>query len=262
MANADAGGSVQKGKFYCETVTILVENTLHRIPRNHLTEWSQAFRDMFELPQAPDAEGVSDALPINLPGCTNFEFESLLEILLTPGHLSPLELSQEQWIAGLKLSTMWDMRKIRILCIEELSSSNLTHIEMVKLGRQYKVTTWIIEGCTALVADADSLNLEGLSTLGWETAARVAWISREFAMAALSGHRTAAGIGAIPPAIWRCGNCSTTGNFQSGYCFGCRNHTSSISVRYGVRGGHHGEWRWSSRSCPSGTQANSDILSE
>jgi hypothetical protein len=40
---------------------------------------------MFELPQAPDAEGVSDALPINLPGCTNFEFESLLEILLTPG---------------------------------------------------------------------------------------------------------------------------------------------------------------------------------
>jgi hypothetical protein len=100
----------------------------------------------------------------------------------------------------------------------------------VKLGRLYKVPDWIIAGCTALVADAGNLNLEALSTLGWETAARVAWISREYAMAGLSGHRTAAGIGAIPPAIWRCGNCSATGNFQSGYCFGCRNHTSSISV--------------------------------
>jgi hypothetical protein len=175
---------------------------------------------------------------------------------------------------------MWDMRKvrimvlgpgpriansppkIRILCIEELSSSKLTHIEMVKLGRQYKVTTWIIEGCTALVADADSLNLEGLSTLGWETAARVAWISREFAMAALSGHRTAAGIGAIPPAIWRCGNCSTTGNFQSGYCFGCRNHTSSISVDMASVVVTTANGAGVVAPVPSGTQANSDILSE
>lgn len=48
---------------------------------------------MFELPQTPDAEGVSDEHPINLPGCTTYEFESLLEILLTPGYASWYQLS-------------------------------------------------------------------------------------------------------------------------------------------------------------------------
>ncbi|KAJ3536805.1 hypothetical protein NMY22_g5869 [Coprinellus aureogranulatus] len=242
---------VRKGKFYYEMVTIQVEKSLHCVPRHHLTEWSQVFRDMFDLPLTPDAEGVSDERPIVLPGCTNFEFESLLEILLTPGydpskelrsntdprsrrHLSPLHLEKEQWIAGLKLSTMWDMQKasirIRSLCIRELSSSALTPLDKVDLGRSYKVAAWVIEGCTALVEDADNLNLDSLSALGWETAARICWISREYTIATLSSQREAKGIGSIPPTIWICGKCNATGNFQSGYCFGCRSHTPSISV--------------------------------
>ncbi|KAJ3531500.1 hypothetical protein NMY22_g8127 [Coprinellus aureogranulatus] len=209
---------LRKGKFYYEMVTIQVEKSLHSVPRHHLTEWSQVFRDMFDLPLTPDAEGVSDERPIVLPGCTNFEFESLLEILLTPGHLSPLHLEKEQWIAGLKLSTM------------ELSSSALTPLDKVDLGRSYKVAAWVIEGCTALVEDADNLNLDSLSALGWETAARICWISREYTIATLSSQREAKGIGSIPPTIWICGKCNATGNFQSGYCFGCRSHTPSISV--------------------------------
>lgn len=89
---------------------------------------------------------------------------------------------------------------------------------------------WVVDGCTLLVEDADNLTLESLSTLGWETAAKISWISREYTMVSMASQRLVTGMGSIPPVIWRCGDCNTTGNFQTGYCFGCRKHTSSISV--------------------------------
>lgn len=273
----------QRGKFYYDTVVFQVEDKLHRIPRIHLTKYSQVFKDMFELPPTPSSEageggikqvvieGTTDEHPIVLPGCTNEEFESLLEVLLTPGHLAPLELDTNRWIAALKLSTMWDMPLIRALSIKSLSSlpEPLRALQKVQLGLQFKIREWVIEGCTALIlpslappassADLDSvaspssaatsepLSLSVLAShLGWETAARIAWISRSAALSLLHSptsqlHSTVFNspqarrgkTALIPPQIWRCGNCTLSGNFQSGYCFGCRNHTSVVSVDLG-----------------------------
>lgn len=62
-----------------------MEETIHRVPKYHLETWSTMFKDMFALPQGPNAEGSSEENPIVLTGCTNLEFESLMDVLLTPG---------------------------------------------------------------------------------------------------------------------------------------------------------------------------------
>lgn len=66
-----------------------VEGTVHRVPRHGLEECSSVFRDMFSLPQANEPapgtrsskEGDADGNPIRLVGCTNEEFESLIDVM-------------------------------------------------------------------------------------------------------------------------------------------------------------------------------------
>lgn len=67
---------------------------MHRVPRHGLEECSSVFRDMFSLPQAIapvsdesgaekqiPKEGEDDENPIKLVGCTNEEFESLIDVM-------------------------------------------------------------------------------------------------------------------------------------------------------------------------------------
>ena len=53
-------------------------------------------------------------------------------------------------------------------------------------------------------------------------------------MVALGSTKVVRGMASVPPSTWRCGTCSETGKFQSGYCFGCRSHTGSITVDVAV----------------------------
>lgn len=119
--------------------------------------------------------------------------------------------------------------QVRSLCINEISLLEPSAVDKVKLGTLYKVSSWVVEGCTSLVDDSENLALETLAQLGWETAAKIAWISRQAALA-LPSPKKLAGIGSIPPQVWRCGCCSATGNFQSAYCFACRTHASNLTV--------------------------------
>ncbi|TEB18451.1 hypothetical protein FA13DRAFT_1745773 [Coprinellus micaceus] len=131
--------------FY-DVVTLKVENKLYRVPRHHLETWSQVFR----------RHGTSEDNPIVLSGCTSKEFENLMEVILTPTLIEPVILSKEGWVAVLKLSTMWDMPKVRKLAIEKLSS----------FGRTYKVRRWFLSGCQSLVEDRDpNSGLDSLALL-------------------------------------------------------------------------------------------------
>jgi hypothetical protein len=107
------------------------ENTLHSVPRYYLEEHSQFFKDMFSLPQGVDGEGKTEQNPITLSGCTNAEFESILEEILPrsvdvlipeepcrltqPSRVNPRDRGalrshgKERWEGVLKLATMWEM---------------------------------------------------------------------------------------------------------------------------------------------------------
>ncbi|KAJ2932364.1 hypothetical protein H1R20_g4682, partial [Candolleomyces eurysporus] len=165
---------------------------------------------MFQLPQGSEAEGTSEENPILLPGCSNAEFESLMMLLTTSTTLTPLELSKEEWIAILKLATMWDI---------------LNKLEKFKLGRMYKVESWFTDGCGLLIDDFQDTSLEDIAAaLGWETAAKIA-------SAAWKQSLPKDGIILVPSNCWLCRECH--GGLQQAYnasnqiyCVGCGRYTS------------------------------------
>lgn len=54
--------------------------------------------------------------------------------------------STEVWESALKLSTKWRLLDVRNYAIETMSTLNLSHAEMVRYGREYKVSDWLIKG--------------------------------------------------------------------------------------------------------------------
>ncbi|KAF6747563.1 hypothetical protein DFP72DRAFT_919645 [Ephemerocybe angulata] len=221
----------RRGKFYHQLVTFEIEGVLHRISKEGLVRWSQFFRDMFEIPQAPgQREGDSDEKPIRLCGCTNVEFESLLEVLFPQELKCPPSLTKEEWIGVLKLSRLWDMPKVAAMAVNDLSLFPLSPAEKVTLGKAHGVPTWLREGYQALVSDITNskTTLSELQDLGLETAFRVLRIRDEIYP------RSAMAIGvtytASTPNIF-CSRC-----YQRGYtirpatipgnCGSCRNTTA------------------------------------
>ncbi|KAF6759571.1 hypothetical protein DFP72DRAFT_885469 [Ephemerocybe angulata] len=178
--------------FYDDTpVTLQVENTLYRIPKRILVEHSQIFKDMFELPppEGPSAvsEGSCEENPIVLPGCTNAEFEVLLELLIAPHSLQTgyhISIGTGPWISILKLATMWEMSQVRKRAIAELSERGrydepVGSVKRVQLGRAYGVKRWLLRGYVDLVNTKPLPGIDELaSELGWETAARLTAIVR------------------------------------------------------------------------------------
>ncbi|KAF6742609.1 hypothetical protein DFP72DRAFT_860321 [Ephemerocybe angulata] len=108
-------------------------------------------------------------MSIRLCGCTNEEFESLLEVLY-PEKLGSLpDLMKEQWTGALKLSRLWIMAEAAAVAIEKLSSLGLTPTEKIKLGKTHEVPKWLEEGYTTLVSDISIASKDEMAPLGWET---------------------------------------------------------------------------------------------
>ncbi|KAJ3529416.1 hypothetical protein NMY22_g9004 [Coprinellus aureogranulatus] len=179
-----------------DIVVVQVESTQHRIGKAHLVRWSQMFRDMFTLPQGPDTEGSSESNPIVLSGCRNADFEAFLDLIVTPRSLAR-NITQSQWEAILRLATIWDMpqvstpfvqrshssqgpchiHQLRSMAIISLSHSNLSAYCKIRLGKTYKVASWLMEGYTNLGRGTYD-NLDDLAAqLDWETAARIAHVA-------------------------------------------------------------------------------------
>ncbi|KAJ3544716.1 hypothetical protein NMY22_g2678 [Coprinellus aureogranulatus] len=189
---------VSKGRGFeiDDIVVVQVESTLHRVAKAHLVRWSQMFRDMFALPQGPESEGSSESNPIVLSGCKNADFEAFLDLIVTPRSLAR-NLTQCQWEAILRLATIWDMPQVSTLFVERshpsqelchihqlrsmatisLSHSNLSAYCKIRLGKTYKVASWLMEGYTNLGRGTYD-NLDDLAAqLDWETAARIAHVA-------------------------------------------------------------------------------------
>jgi len=114
-----------------------VENVLHRLPKNRLEMFSDVFKNM--LSETLSAEPTLDDgtaekasyedIPVVIENCTNFEFESLLDVIypscVTICHVQGQllinfrrsipypRLTKEQLLGALKVATMWKMKGAR-----------------------------------------------------------------------------------------------------------------------------------------------------
>ncbi|KIO04211.1 hypothetical protein M404DRAFT_556551, partial [Pisolithus tinctorius Marx 270] len=144
-------------ELYMETLVLLVENCLFKVPRKPLEEESVVFRDMFRLPQPKNEmiEGRDDTRPVVLHGISKDEFECLLKALLCRQHGQNKGLVlhfTSQWISVLKLSTMWECTSLRTAAISWLGSSSATlgDVEKVALAMQYDIKGWLLPSLLAL----------------------------------------------------------------------------------------------------------------
>jgi len=173
-------------KFYWDNIVFKVEDDLFCVPRSEFVQSSEVFADMFLLPSGPagHSEGQDKEHPIVLEGYKKDEFMCLLKVMyptagsLISGPKLNLCLEKEEWVSVLKLSTIWNMTKVRNYAIHRLSTDiALSPVEKILLARAHKVAGWLEEGVTNLASGDPSLTLEDVAALGWETAARILWIN-------------------------------------------------------------------------------------
>ncbi|TEB24871.1 hypothetical protein FA13DRAFT_1738881 [Coprinellus micaceus] len=122
---------------------------------------------MYLVGDSRSGEGASENQPIVLEGYKAQDLESLLTILYpTTADVSSgnFKLTKDQWIGVLRLATPWEMQEIRHLAITTLSSDSfsLPATEKVKLAREHKVASWLIEGLTSLACGTPELSIDAL----------------------------------------------------------------------------------------------------
>ncbi|KAF6760920.1 hypothetical protein DFP72DRAFT_881796 [Ephemerocybe angulata] len=183
LAATTSAGRVEE--FYWDNVVFKVENSLFKVPRDRFIAQSEVFAGMFGY---ESGEGRSDKNPIVLEGYKVDDFNALLKAIYPPtlelnggaSHLTKAEMK-----SVLKLSTAWEMRKIREYAILHLSGSpvgffQLDPSEKIILAREHRVSKWFIEGITSLVKDDPNLSLDDLEAcVGLRTAYRIVGIKLE-----------------------------------------------------------------------------------
>ncbi|KAH6908505.1 hypothetical protein BKA70DRAFT_1280038 [Coprinopsis sp. MPI-PUGE-AT-0042] len=188
--------------YYLQNVIIDVEGCLYSIPKQALMSQSPVFEGMFAGDNDGAGEGATDEKPIVLEGYKSNDFECLLKVMLP----QPLErslpvLTKGQWVGVLKLSTVWQIDRIREIAIDQVSMIDLSPIEKVLLAREYRVLKWFSEGIATLASDFSQYQIKDVANaLGWETTALILSVRDRAKPKLLEGKDLLSG--------WICGSCN------------------------------------------------------
>ncbi|KAJ2924442.1 hypothetical protein H1R20_g12645, partial [Candolleomyces eurysporus] len=161
-----------------------VEETIFEVPQYRFTEYSEVFADMFHMPQgagdAEDVEGRRRDRPIVLEGYKAADFAAIVKVLYpAPKDMiaGSYNLTKDEWVGVLDLSTRWQMKMTREHAIVKLSDLSLSPFEKVTLARAHKVVKWLKEGLNEIVTQEEALKPDELKAhVGLETAFRLMWI--------------------------------------------------------------------------------------
>ncbi|KAJ8076672.1 hypothetical protein AAF712_000306 [Marasmius tenuissimus] len=227
--------------YYIETLVFQVEDTVFRIPTRYLCEKSEILRAASEI-SATSSEGSSDTNPIKLPlpdDGNAGDFASFARVIyaLTVDLPLPTDLSKDQWISVLKLSTCWMLDEVRQHAITNISriSPASSFKDKVLLGRRYKVKDWVLEGFTGISSPSNPLlPLNELESLGEGTAIRLLY--------ARQSHDSTCSKTQADVDRHHSRYCSSrSSNVSSGYCnycgnFSCQNCGRLVSAHLTTRG--------------------------
>ncbi|KAF9809200.1 hypothetical protein IEO21_07500 [Rhodonia placenta] len=181
--------------FYLENIFLRVEDTLYKVPKAHLENGSELFRQMFTLPVSEGcaADGTSDGTPLYLEGVAKTDFAAFLKAMFPRYALTSLEedlfLAVDEWVAVLKLSEMWGFTDLRKVAIKRLSNMRLDPVFKVSLAMTYHIPRWFIPGLVGIARRESSLEPKEAELLGWDCALKIAEVRGSFPPAARCGCR-------------------------------------------------------------------------
>ncbi|KZP24179.1 hypothetical protein FIBSPDRAFT_674445, partial [Athelia psychrophila] len=100
------------------------------------------------------------------------DFDDFLAILYPTDFRRPPKKTTSQWTSILHLSAKWDFENIKLLAIDNLTTS-ADPVDKIVLGRRYVITEWLAGAYEAVCTRADPLTLEEGMKLGVEDTVRI-----------------------------------------------------------------------------------------
>ncbi|KAF9256689.1 hypothetical protein L218DRAFT_827212, partial [Marasmius fiardii PR-910] len=160
-----------------------VEGELFKVPKRPFIENPNSpFSNMFSLllpgnlntDTAIEGEGTSEENPIILEQVQKVEFERFLTVLLLNPPFRATNLFEnmtiEEWISLLKLSTRWNFVALRKLATHYLSvKKGFTNIDRIVLAREYGVDFWFVEGILKSASSDTEISHFDAARLGLQT---------------------------------------------------------------------------------------------
>lgn len=86
-----------------------------------------------------------------------------LVVLISLSH-GEVDLSVEDWVSVVRLSTMWYMLELRARAVSRVY--DLSPTRKIGLGRELKVSTWFIRGCVDFVTREQAFTDEEVLAIG------------------------------------------------------------------------------------------------
>lgn len=174
------------------------------MPKAHLENGSELFRQMFTLPvsEGCSADGASDGTPLYLEGVAKTNFAAFLKAMFPRYALTSLEedllsetyrprrfplresLAVDEWVAVLRLCEMWGFTDLRKVAIKRLSVMRLDPVFKVSLAMTYHIPRWFIPGLVGIARRESSLEPKEAELLGWDCALKIAEVRGSFPPAA------------------------------------------------------------------------------
>ncbi|KAF8632455.1 hypothetical protein AX15_001888 [Amanita polypyramis BW_CC] len=139
---------------------------------------SQVFRYMFSLPvpESVEADGSSDKQPLTLDGIQKRDFIPLLRCLYPSQFQSTsnLAFSLEEWESVLKLSTLYEMAKVKAFSVEKMTPLLIeSPTRQIYLSKTYDIKEWLALGVVRLANRTRPIDEEDVKIVGISDALKV-----------------------------------------------------------------------------------------
>ncbi|KAH6907076.1 hypothetical protein BKA70DRAFT_383991 [Coprinopsis sp. MPI-PUGE-AT-0042] len=166
--------------YFWDFIRFKVEGFCFQLPKARFISDSDVFAVEHGIPLSPsgiDDDGAEKAIELDVDLT---EFEDFLKAFLPgchPHHHSQVDLSIDEWLSVLKLSSKWHFNSLRNDAIIKLTAFPMTPIQRVLLARQYSIPSWLIEGYVKILANMGPslyhpqfISQDDAEDLGWEVA--------------------------------------------------------------------------------------------
>ncbi|KAI0691210.1 hypothetical protein C8T65DRAFT_745542 [Cerioporus squamosus] len=162
---------VRDEEFYETLVVFKVDAVAFRISRKVMEQGSPAFCRTYFPPNGAGTLLGSDDEPIQLQGVSAQEFREFLRVIhanlvVTDRLKHGLRDVTSDWIAVLKLATLWEFSTVRTQAIRFLAL--LDPIERITLAQRYCVGEWVAEALWDISYRTVPLELAECNRLGLE----------------------------------------------------------------------------------------------
>ena len=78
-----------------------------------------------------------------------------------------------EWLSVLKVSSQWHFKELRKEAIRKLDRHTKEAVELIKLGKAYYISSWLIRGWKGLVRHSEAITVEEAEAIGWQAALKL-----------------------------------------------------------------------------------------